>query len=160
MSSIEKYFEGEKLQCIVGIIISILFIALSVYFLFLQKPLLKGIAYSSLPFSILLLIICIGITVRTPKDVERITTFYKTERQKMQTDELPRMERIMKNFTMIKRIEILIFIAGLLLAASFWKNSFVKGIAMGLMTQSVMLYLFDYIASMRGKIYFDFLKSI
>lgn len=160
MNSIEKYFEGEKLQCTIGIIISIVCISLSVYFLLQQKPVLKGIAYSFIPLSVLLLTICIGVTVRTPKDIERVTTFYKTTSQEIQTEELPRMEKVMKNFTIIRKVEIFLFVAGLLLAVFFWKNDLVRGVAIGLMIQSAMLYLFDYSAAMRGEIYLGFLKSL
>lgn len=160
MNNIEKYFEGEKLQCIVGMIISLIFLSTSIYFLFLQKPVFKGMAYAFIPLSGLLLAICVGIVVRTPTDIERVTTLYQTEPQKMQTDELPRMEKVMKNFAVIKRVEICFFMAGLLLAAFFWKNDLIKGIAIGLMIQSVVLYLFDYSAAIRGKIYFEFLQSL
>lgn len=160
MYNIEKYFEGEKMQCIVGIIISIICISISVYFLFLQKPLLKGASYSFIPLSLLLLAICIGIVVRTPKDVERVTAFYKVDREKMQMEELPRMEKVMKSFAVVKVVEVCFFVAGLLLAMSFWRNDFVKGIAIGLMVQSAILYLFDHFAANRGKVYFEFLESL
>jgi hypothetical protein len=160
MNNIEKYFAGEKLQCTIGIILSIICISLSVYFLVLQKPLLKGISFVFIPLSVLLLIICSGVVVRTPSDTERVKEFLKTKPQRLQTDELPRMEKVMKNFTLIKRIEICLFLAGLLIAIFFWKNDLVKGIAIGLIIQGVMLYLFDHSAEARGKVYFEFLKSL
>lgn len=160
MNNIEKYFEGEKLQCTIGIIISIVCIALSVYFLFLQKPVLKGVAYSFIPLSVLLLAICIGVVTRTSKDIERVTTFYKKDSQEIKTEELPRMKKVMKNFTVIKKVEVFLFFAGFLLAVFFWKNDLLKGVAIGLMTQSVILYLFDYSAATRGKLYLEFLNSL
>lgn len=160
MNSIEKYFEAEKLQCIIGIFITMVCISLSVYFLYLQKPLGQGLAYVFLPFSVLLLIICLSITIRAPKDIERVTTFFKTEPQKIQTVELPRMEKVMKNFVVIKRVEVLVFMVGLLLTIFCWKNELVTGLAIGLMIQGCMLYLFDHTAATRGKLYVDFLKSL
>jgi membrane glycosyltransferase len=160
MDNIQKYFDGEKLQCILGIIIGSVCILTSIYFLFLQKPMLKGVAYSVIPLSILLLTICIGIVIRTPNDLERVITFYKDEPQKIQTDELPRMEKVMKNFAMIMKVEIFIFAVGLLLATFFWKYELVKGVAIGLMLSSSVFYLFDYIAAKRGETYLEFLKSL
>lgn len=158
--NIEKYFEGEKLQCIVGMIISLIFLAASIYFLFLQKPVLKGMAYVFIPLSGLLLAICVGIVIRTPADIGRVTALYQTAPQKIQTDELPRMEKVMKSFTIVKRVEICFFLAGLLLGMFFWRNDLIRGIAIGLMIQGVILYLFDYSAAIRGKTYFDFLQSL
>jgi hypothetical protein len=160
MNSIEKYFEGEKLQCTIGLVISILFIALSIYFLFLQKPFYKGIAYSSLPLALLLLTICVAVVYRTPNDIRRVSAYYSTDQQKMLTDELPRMEKVMKNFSVIKKVEIVFFAIGLLLLILFWKNELVRGIAAGLMVQGIVLFLFDYYAAIRGETYFQFLKSL
>jgi hypothetical protein len=160
MHNIEKYFEGEKLQCIAGIIISVVCISGSVYLLLLHNSFLKGIAYSFFPLSVFLLVICAGIVIRTPEDIERISGFWKTEPQKMQTEELPRMEKVMKNFSVIKKVEIYLLAAGLLAALFFWKNDLVKGIATGIMIQSVILYVFDYTAAIRGKIYVEFLNSL
>lgn len=160
MNNIEKYFEGEKLQCIIGIIISLIFLSTSIYFLFVQKPVFKGMAYTFIPLSGLLLAICTGVVIRTPTDIERVTTAYHAGSQKIQTDELPRMERVMKNFAVVKKVEICFFIAGVLLALFFWKNNLIKGIAIGLMVQGVILYLFDHNAAIRGKIYTEFLQSL
>lgn len=160
MNPIEKYFAGEKLQCTIGLILSILWIAVCVYFLFLQKPMLKGMAYVSIPLSVLLLSICIGIIFRTPSDIQRVTTFFTAEPQKLQTDELKRMEKIMTNFSMVKKIEIVIFGIGLLMLLLFWKNDLVKGIAVGLMLEGVVLLLFDLMAGMRAETYVQYLKSL
>lgn len=160
MDNIAKYFDGEKLQCIIGIIISIVCISISVYFLFLQKAMVKGLAYSFIPLSVLLLIICAGVVIRTPKDIARVTGFYQEKSQKLRTDEVPRMERVMNSFGIIKKVEILFFIAGLLMAIFFRHNDLVKGIAIGLMIQGAILYLFDHIAESRGKIYLEFLRSL
>jgi len=75
MDSIIAYFNGEKVQCTIGAIASIIFIASSILFLFQQKIFLKGIAYSAIPLSLLLLVICVGVIFRTSKDVERVSTF-------------------------------------------------------------------------------------
>lgn len=160
MNNIEKYFAGERLQCTLGIIVAIIFISLSAYFLFLQKPLLRGMSYSFIPLSVLLFAICLGVVIRTPKDIDRVTTLYNTEPQKMQTTELVRMEKVMKSFTVIKMVEIIFLVVGLVLMMFFWKNDLMKGIALGLMILSAVLYLFDFIAAERGKLYVEILKSL
>lgn len=160
MDSIQKYFTGEKLQCIVGIIIGGICILISVYFLFLHKTLYKGVAYSVIPLSLFLLVVCIGVVIRTPGDIERVTTYYKVEPQKMQTHELPRMEKVMKTFRLIMKAEIFIFIVGLLLAIFLWRFDLVKGVALGLMALSALFYLFDYFAAQRGEAYLAFIKSL
>ncbi|MCB0425129.1 MAG: hypothetical protein KDD13_10880 [Mangrovimonas sp.] len=159
MDSVLNYFNGEKIQCLIGLVISIAFIITSAYFLSTQKALLNGMAYSILPLAILLSIICIGVIVRVPKDIERVTTYYKEESVKLHTEELPRMEKVMKNFSIIKKIEIGVFLVGLVLVFMFWGNGLIKGVALGLIIQGIILFLFDYVAESRGVIYINFLKS-
>ncbi len=160
MDSILKYFAGEKLQCSIGILVGLLGLGLAIYFIYLNKPMLKGVAYVFIPLSLLLLAICIGIVLRTPKDITRVTTFYETEPAKMLTDELPRMEKVMQNFPVIKAVELGFILIGLCLWLFFARNALFKGIGLGLVLQGVMLFGFDYFAHARGKVYFEYLKTM
>lgn len=160
MDSIIAYFNGEKVQCTVGAIASILFIASSIFFLFQQKVFLKGIAYSAIPLSILLLVICLGVIFRTSKDIERVSTFYQETSTNIQVEEIPRMEKVMKNFNIIKKVEMAIFIIGLALIIIFWPNELRRGVAVGLLIMGVLLYTFDHMAESRGVAYVQFLKSL
>ncbi|XOV92666.1 MAG: hypothetical protein ACFHWX_20970 [Bacteroidota bacterium] len=160
MESIIKYFEGERLQCIIGAVISILFISSSVYFLISHKSLFKGMAYVFLPLSLFLLVICIGVILRTPKDIERVGSFYQSAPEKIETEELPRMQKVMKSFGIIKKVEIGLILIGLLLLIIFWQGDLYKGVGLGLTIIGVVLYIFDHLAEARGIVYFDFLKSL
>jgi len=70
------------------------------------------------------------------------------------------MEKVIKSFIIIKKVEIAIFIIGLALAIIFWRNELIRGIAVGLLIMSVSLYTFDHIAESRGEAYVQFLKSL
>ncbi len=160
MDKIVTYFAGEKLQCTIGILPGLTGFALSIYFIFLNKPILKGISFAFLPLSILLLAICVGIVIRTPQDLKRVSSYYENEPNKMQTEELPRMEKVMKTFPIIKMAEIGFIIVGIILALFFWKYDLIKGIGIGLIIQGFMLYAFDHFAESRGKIYWEFLNTL
>jgi len=160
MDNIVRYFAGEKLQCSIGILLGLTGIVLSVYFIYLGKPVFKGIAFAFIPLSSLLLAICIGIVIRTPKDIQRVSSYYESEPTKMLTEELPRMEKVMKTFPVIKMVEISFIIVGILLLIFFVNNGIIKGVGIGLIIQGIMLYGFDHFAQSRGKIYFEFLNSL
>lgn len=160
MDNILKYFSGEKLQCTVGVIISIGFIAASIYFLFQDRPFFKGAAYVSLPLAFFLLIICSAVLIRTPKDIERVTSFYEHSPEKLQSEELVRMEKVMVSFDIIKKVELGILILGIVLALVFGKNPLWQGIGIGLVVQGIVLYLFDHFAELRGEEYISFLQSM
>ncbi len=160
MDNILKYFAGEKLQCSIGILLGLSGLLLSVYFIYLSKPVFKGVAFAFIPLSLLLLSICIGIVMRTPKDIKRVSSYYENEPVKMQTEELQRMEKVMKTFPIIKKVEIGFIIVGILLLIFFGNNGIIKGVGIGLIIQGLILYGFDHFAQSRGKIYFEFLNSI
>lgn len=160
MDNIVKYFSGERLQCSIGLLIGLIGLALSIYFIYLDKSFFKGIAYAFIPLSILLLSICIGIVIRTPKDINRVSTYFESDPNKIHTEEIPRMEKVMKTFPIVKKVEIGLIIIGILLLIIFWKNDLPKGIGLGLIIQGIMLYGFDHFAESRAKIYFEFLNSI
>lgn len=160
MNTITKYFEGEKIQCTIGIIVAGLCLAVSIYFLFLQKPVLRGISFAFMPLSGLLILICISIVIRTPKDIQRVTSLYQDSPQKVKADEIPRMEKVMKSFSLLKKIEIGVFLIGLAMLLAFWNRDLTKGIALGLIIQGTLLYAFDHLAEARGKIYVEFLKLL
>lgn len=115
MNNIAAYFNGEKFQCMLGLGISLVSIVLSVFFLLSNKVILKGMAYAFLPIALLLLIICVGVIARTSKDIDRVGNFYKSNIEKIQTEELPRMLKVMRSFTVIKKVELVLFFL-----VSFW----------------------------------------
>jgi len=160
MDSIISYFHGEKLQCGIGAILSVFFITVSIILLFQQKAFCKGLAFTIIPFSMLLLFICIGVIVRTSKDIERMTTFYKEKPMSIQSEEIPRMEKVIKNFTIIKNVELVILIIGFAMTFLYWSNELIRGVAVGLLIMGISLYTFDYIAESRGKAYIQFLKTM
>ena len=121
---------------------------------------MRGISYTFIPLSVLLLVICFGIVWRTPKDIERVTSLYQVSTQKVKAEELPRMEKVMKSFSLLKRIEAVVFLIGLVILLVFWNRELIKGIAIGLMIQGILLYGFDHLAEARGKVYLDFLKTL
>lgn len=160
MDNILKYFSGEKLQCSIGIILSLLSLALSIYFIYLNKGLGKGIAFSFIPLALILLTICVGIVTRTPKDIKRVSSYYENEPNKMKSVELPRMEKVMKTFPIVKMVELGFIVLGILLMLVFWGNDLTRGLGIGLVIQGILLYGFDHFAQSRGKIYFEFLNTL
>lgn len=160
MDNILKYFNGEKAQCSIGLLAAIVFILVSSWFLWQHQPMLKGMAYVTLLVSVLLGSVCAGVIWRTPKDIERVGSFYQNAPEKIKTEELPRMEKVMSSFSIIKKVEIVLVVAGVLLFFFLGKNDLLRGIGIGLVAMGSLGFLFDHLAEARGKIYLDFLKSL
>jgi hypothetical protein len=160
MNSIEKYFTDDRLQLGIGIIISVFSLIIAAFLYMLKRPAFAGMSYSIIPLTLILLSVCVFLFIRTPKDLKRVSTFYQTTPEKMKTEELPRMEKVLKNFNWIIKTEICIIIAGVFLFVSFGKNDLVRGISIGMVSQASILLIFDTIETERAKIYLEFLKSL
>lgn len=160
MESMLKYFEGEKMQCWAGLVFAVLCLIFSVYFLRMHRPLLTGLAYSFIPLSGLLLIVCVSVLVRTPGDIKRNSDLYTESPIKLQAEELPRMEKVMNTFSTVKKVELAFIAIGILLAIVFWRHELIRGIGFGLIVLGPLLYLFDHLAEARAKVYVEFLKSL
>lgn len=158
MDPIASYFNGEKLQCLIGAVFSLAGIGISVYLFTLSRGLFKGIAWAVLPLSLLLLVICVGVVLRSPKDIVRVNEYLTRDPAKMHAVELPRMQKVMRSFKIIKRVEVAVVVIGLVLAMFLPKVELVRGLAIGLIFMGAMLYLFDHVAETRGARYVYYLE--
>ena len=162
MNAINVYFSGERLQCLIGIAISILSIAFALFFLWQVKTeFYRGIAWPIIVISILFLSVCIGVVRRTPRDIERVTNYIKHEKEKVSSKEIPRMKHVLRNFKVIKIVELglLLLGIGLLIFATVKGNLLLSGIGLGLAIQTTIILGFDYFAHGRAEVYFEFLQN-
>ena len=160
MDAIEIYFNGEKWQCLIGALISLLSLAFAIYLVKKSAPFHKGISYPFFVLSPALLLICIAIIIRSPSDLERVSNFLKQSPEKISSDELPRMQKVMANFEIIENVELAIIAIGLFLLIFFRKNPKVAGIGLGIAMQALLLLCFDLLAEKRGAIYLEFLMQL
>jgi hypothetical protein len=100
------------------------------------------------------------VWIRSPKDIERVSQIVTTEKSKIQTEEIPRMIVVMKNFDIYRWIEIALLLVGILMFLYFQPATFLKGIGLGLAIQSAFMLLLDFFAESRGEIYLEYVKSL
>ncbi len=158
--SVNQYFNGEVFQCTIGIIAAVIFIILALYLFFVVKTqYAKGFGYPSFIISVLVLIICASVVKRSPADIKRVNSFVQNEPDKIRTIELPRIQKVMRNFKVIEFVEIGLALLSLL-AFFIIKNEMWKGVSLGALALSILMFLFDFFAEKRGKVYLDFLQSL
>jgi amino acid transporter len=156
-TDIEKYFTAEKSESLLFIIIGVAAIILAlVFFFFLKTNFYKGIA---LPLLLVAVIqIAVGYTVykRSDGDRKKNTYSYDMNPSELKSKEIPRMEKVMKNFVLFRWIEIALVVAGLLLVFLFRSNperTFIYGLGIGLAIQALIMLGADYFAEARAKAY-------
>jgi hypothetical protein len=160
MEQVSKYFDAEKSESIFFISAGIIAIILACYYIFvLKKPFQNGIAYSIAAIALIQIVVGTSVFFRSPKDIVRVNHLIQTEKAKIKSEEIPRMEVVMKNFTLYKYIEIALIFSGIGLLFLF-RNDILKGIGLGLAIQSSIMLLLDFIAAARGDVYLSFLKEL
>lgn len=162
-TDIEKYFTAEKSESLVFIFIGIAaVIAAVVFFFFLKTNFYKGMAWPLL--LIALIQITVGYTVykRSDNDRQRNVYAYDLNPSELKIKEIPRMEKVNKNFVLYRWIEIALAVAGLTLIILYRSNtdrSFLYGLGLGLLIQALIMLGADYFAEARAKEYTKGLKE-
>jgi membrane protein YdbS with pleckstrin-like domain len=162
-TDIEKYFTGEKQESLLFLIIGIAAVATAVvFFFFLKTNFYKGAAIPL--FLVGLLMGIVGYTVHKRSDDDRIRNVYAYDMNpsQLKEKELPRMETVMKNFVIIRWIEIFLFLIGAALYVYFIKdfnNDLWRGLGLALAVMSLIALTADYFAEKRGNIYTKGIQS-
>jgi hypothetical protein len=155
------YFTGEKSESFLFLVLGLVGLAMCIYiFVSCTFPFWKGFAVPLALVSVLEIVVGATLIYRTPKDVMRVENYIQNEKLKIKTDEIPRMEKVMKNFELFRYMEIALIVVGMLVFFVFQKNEFWKGLGLGLLIQSSIVLTLDGFAERRGSVYLEFLKSI
>jgi len=160
MQQVVKYFEAEKMESAIFVVVGIIAVAISIYFLVkLQQPFYSGMAYSLIAIALLQLTVGGSVYLRSDKDIARVSQMIENNAEQISIIEKPRMEVVMKNFVLYRWIEIALILAGLILFLTFKNASAWKGVGLGLVIQAGLMLLFDLVAEKRGHTYLAFLQN-
>jgi hypothetical protein len=161
MNQIEKYFNAEKYESVLFVLVGIVAIALAAYFFIkVKQPFYNGMAYSIIAFALIQIVVGSTVWIRSPKDIERVSQIVKTEKSKIQTEEILRMEIVMKKFDTYRWVEIALLLVGGFMFLYFIQDTFLEGIGLGLAIQSAFMLFLDFFAESRGKVYLEYLQKI
>ena len=157
---VHKYFLGEKKESLLFLIIGIAAIALAIVFYFLKKANPSFFKGAAIPLVAIGIIQCVvGYAVYARSDKQRVDIAYNIGMEPAaftKQTELPRMEKVMKNFVIYRYVEILLALAGLGLFLYFRNDEtkmFLKGFGLTLAIQALLMLGADYFAEKRGLFY-------
>lgn len=160
MNPIEKYFTAERWWCAGGMALGFLATAVALYCLLkIKQPYYNGLAWVLLVLGLFFFIICIGVFLRSPKDVARVHAVIEHDAAQLKQEELPRMERVMRTFKVIMVAEVSLLVLSVVMiwfvpVPPVWKGAFV-----GVLIMATLMLAFDYLADKRGAEYLEFLKA-
>lgn len=162
-ADIEKYFIAEKQESLLFIGIGIAAILIALVGIFLWKTQAwKGAAIPLL--AIAFIQITVGYTIYKRSDKDRVRVVYALDMNPndLKTKELPRMEKVNKNFVLYKYVEIAFTVAGIILIALYKNNTekqFWLGLGAALLIQAIAMLSADFFAEKRATVYTNQLKK-
>ncbi len=160
MNPVVKYFTGEKAESYLFIGMGLVALVMAVYFVVVLKTSFwKGVAIPFALVACLEFVVGYTIVTRSPKDILRVEKFIQTEPQKIASDEVPRMTKVMSNFVVFRYVEIALIILGIGLMYSSMQDILWRGIGLGLFIQAGIVLCLDFFAERRGNIYLEYLKE-
>ena len=162
-TDIEKYFNAEKSESLLFMLIGIASVITAIgFFIFLKTNFYKGAAIPLLLIGLLLGII--GFTVYKRSDADRVRNVYAYDLNpaELRDKEIPRMKTVMKNFVIYRWVEIVLALTGVFLFFYFKDNTdkiFWKGFGLTLAIMALTALTADYFAEKRGSVYLKGLAS-
>jgi hypothetical protein len=161
MNPVVKYFNGEKAESYIFILIGVIAFAMALYFIFaLKSSFWKGLAIPFIIVALLEFIVGYTIVTRSPKDITRVEIYMQKDPQSIKTLEIPRMEKVLNNFVIYRYVEITLIILGVILMYSSMNDTMWRGIGLGLFIQASIVLSLDFFAERRGHIYFVYLQEL
>lgn len=154
MDFIKTYFTAEKNESLIFIITGIITIGFSVYALLKWVDVFyRGFALPATLIGIIQIVVESTVYIRTDKQLHELETLDQQDKATFAKAETPRMDAVMKNFSIYKKVEVAFVVIGLLFIFFEPTNEFWLGIGVGMLLQGALMLTADIFAERRGAIY-------
>ena len=161
MTPITIYFSAEHAESIVFIATGLIALAFAVWAMRVKRsPIWCGAAWPLALIAAIQLVVGGIIFQRSPQDLARVQQTVAHDTARIASEEIPRMQQVMKGFQTYRWVEVALLAAGLLLLFAAAVGSFWRGVGAGLAAQSGLMLLLDFFAEQRGQVYLDWLRTL
>lgn len=160
METISTYFSAERAESLLFMAVSAIALAASAYFVVvLRKPFFNGMAVTLSVVAVLQMIVGVTIYQRSPQDTARVQQMVQSSPKQLQSEEVPRMQTVIRNFKIYLGVELALLILSIAVMALSTPAGFMRGAAIGLAIQAVFTAVLDLAATRRGDVYLKWLLS-
>lgn len=158
---VEKYFNAEKAESLLFVLVGLAAIISALWFLIqVKKPFYSGMAWPLIAVAVIQLTVGFTVYFRSPKDISRVNALLTQGKEKAIAEEVPRMHTVIKNFTIYRVVEIVLLLIGLGMLFFLKSNAMLMGIGTGLAIQASFMLLLDYFAEKRAHAYLNFIEYL
>jgi hypothetical protein len=161
MDFIKTYFTAEKNESLLFMLMGVAAIAFSAYALVKwSEPYYKGLAIPLVLIGIIQIVVGGSVYYRTDKQTADLEKLHKASSTDFKSKETPRMEVVMKNFSLYKKIEIAFVLVGILLIVFAYSRDFWLGVGVGMLLQGAIMLTLDIFAERRGTVYIEVIRKL
>ncbi|MFM9838458.1 MAG: hypothetical protein ACKVOQ_09360 [Cyclobacteriaceae bacterium] len=161
MDFIKTYFTAEKNESLIFILFGMLTIGFSVYALLKWgDSFYRGFAVPAILIGIIQIVVGSTVYFRTDKQIIQLETLYQKDKAAFAKAETPRMDTVMKNFSLYKKVEVAFVVIGLLLIFFAPSKELWLGIGVGMLLQGALMLTADIFAERRGAVYIEAIQTI
>lgn len=154
MHFIKTYFSGEKSESLIFMIVGVLVIVFSTYAIIKWgDTFYKGFAIPAILIGLIQIIVGGTVYFRSDKHTQDLETLYSQKKTSFVNEEITRMNTVMANFSLYKKVEIAFVLIGILLILIFSSKEFWLGVGVGMLLQGTLMLTADIFAERRGTIY-------
>lgn len=141
MDTVTTYFNAERGESLLFIAVGVITLALAAWcVLVLRKPFFTGVAVTLALVAMPQLVVGVTVYLRTSGDVARVQQMVQEAPARLTTEEVPRMQRGMRNFKLYLVVEVLLLIASLVVLALVTQSPMWRGAATGLVADSALTH--------------------
>lgn len=158
--SVFQYFKVEKKEHVYYIVLGLLSVVFTIYFLSKGQRFYNGISYALIAVGLIELFAGTTVFFSNDIDITSVDHFIHKDVNSIIEKEIPRVQSQLKELTIYLIADKIFIVLGLILLFYCAPFSLGKGIGFGMTIQAMMLYLLDYRKEQRGKTYFNFLNSL
>ncbi|MBK7720521.1 MAG: hypothetical protein IPJ36_18740 [Simplicispira sp.] len=139
--------------------VGLLAIGISIW-LWMNGHRLKSMAYPLVAIALMQMVVGGSVYLRTDTQLSTLSVQLKANPAALKAEETPRMQTVMKNFSIYKAVEMVLLIVGVGMIAFLQRQDMAAGIGVGLVLQAAFTLTLDIFAEARGADYLSAIGSI
>ena len=112
INQLNNYFSAEKQESVIFITVGLVAIGVSAW-LWMNGHRLKSMAYPLVVIALMQMVVGVSIYLRTDHQIATLSAQLQQEPAALKAQEIPRMQTVMKNFSIYKAVEMVLLILGL-----------------------------------------------
>ena len=159
INNMSSYFVAEKQESVIFIVVGLLAIGLSIW-LWMNGHRLKSMAYPLVVIALMQILVGSLVYLRTDAQLSTLSAQLQVNPAALKAEETPRMQTVLKNFSIYKAVEMLLLIVGVGMIAFLQRYDMAAGIGVGLVLQAAFTLTLDIFAEARGADYLSAVQSI